>query len=130
MPGFLADRVAAHLVDVEPDGLVFTANRGRSLRSSNWRRRVWGPAIIDAAVDPKLRIHDLRHTAVSLMISSGTNIKAVQRQLGHATAAMTLDLYGHLFDADLDHLSEALDTRFAEADVGTDAAQTSSPITR
>ena len=46
------------------------------------------------------------------MISSGTNIKAVQRQLGHSTAAMTLDLYGHLFDADLDHLSEALDTRF------------------
>jgi hypothetical protein len=50
----------------------------------------------------ELRIHDLRGTAASLMISSGANIKAVQRQLGHVSAAMTLDLYGHLYEDDLD----------------------------
>jgi hypothetical protein len=63
----------------------------------------------------QVRIHDLRGTAASLMISSGANIKVVQRQLGRASAAMTLDLYGHLYEDDLDALSEALDRRFAAA---------------
>ena len=58
-------------------------------------------------------MHDLRHTAASLMISSGASIKAVQRQLGHASAAMTLDLYGHLYDDDLEALADALDQRYA-----------------
>jgi hypothetical protein len=49
------------------------------------------------------------------MISSGANIKAVQRQLGHASAAMTLDLYGHLYEDDLDALSEAMDRRYITA---------------
>ena len=49
------------------------------------------------------------------MISSGASIKAVQRQLGHASAAMTLDLYGHLYDDDLEALADALDKRFAAA---------------
>jgi hypothetical protein len=49
------------------------------------------------------------------MISSGANIKAVQRQLGHASAAMTLDLYGHLYEEDLDTLSDALDRRYVAA---------------
>jgi integrase len=52
---------------------------------------VWVPAL-EAAGLGQLRIHDLRATAASLMISSGANIKAVQRQLGHTSAAMTLDL--------------------------------------
>ena len=49
------------------------------------------------------------------MISTGANIKAVQRQLGHASAAMTLDLYGHLYEDDLDTLSDALNRRFVAA---------------
>jgi len=68
-----------------------------------------------ATLTSQLRIHDLRGTAASLMISSGANIKAVQRQLGHASAAMTLDLYGHLYEDDLDTLSDALDRRYITA---------------
>jgi len=49
------------------------------------------------------------------MISSGASIKAVQRQLGHASATMTLDLYGHLYDDDLDALADALDRKLAES---------------
>jgi hypothetical protein len=49
------------------------------------------------------------------MISSGATIKAVQRQLGHASATMTLDLYGHLYDDDLDALADALDRRLADS---------------
>ncbi|WP_313479881.1 tyrosine-type recombinase/integrase [Microbacterium sp.] len=58
---------------------------------------------------PYVSPHDLRHTAASLAISAGANVKAVQRMLGHASAAMTLDTYSDLFDDDLDAVSEALD---------------------
>ena len=114
MPAFLTDRLAAHLGTIADDGLVFTAPKGGPLRSSLFRRGVWVPAVEASGLD-RLRIHDLRGTAASLMISSGANIKAVQRQLGHASAAMTLDLYGHLYEDDLDALSDALDRRYVAA---------------
>ncbi|MCK6068214.1 MULTISPECIES: tyrosine-type recombinase/integrase [Microbacterium] len=57
---------------------------------------------------PRITPHDLRHTAASLAISAGANVKAVQRMLGHASAAMTLDTYADLFDDDLDYVAEAL----------------------
>ena len=52
--------------------------------------------------------HGLRHTTASLAISAGANVKVVQRFLGHATAAMTLDRYGHLLSDDLAGVAEAL----------------------
>ncbi|WGD36981.1 tyrosine-type recombinase/integrase [Lysinibacter sp. HNR] len=55
--------------------------------------------------------HDLRHTAASLAISAGVDIKAVQRMLGHASAAMTLDTYADLFEDDLDGVAERLSER-------------------
>ena len=52
--------------------------------------------------------HGLRHTTASLAISVGANVKVVQRMLGHATAAMTLDPYGHLLDDDLTGVADTL----------------------
>jgi integrase len=52
--------------------------------------------------------HGLRHTTASLAISAGANVKVVQRLLGHATDAMTLDRYGHLLDDDLSGVPDAL----------------------
>jgi integrase len=49
--------------------------------------------------------HALRHTAACLAISAGANPKVVQRMLGHASAAMTLDVYADLFDSDLDQVA-------------------------
>ena len=46
-------------------------------------------------------MHDLRHTAPSVWLAARADPKVVQRVLGHATAAMTMDLYGHLMDANL-----------------------------
>ena len=60
-------------------------------------------------VFPRVTAHDLRHTAASLAISAGANVKAVQRMLGHKSAAMTLDTYADLFDDDLELLAEQLD---------------------
>lgn len=59
-------------------------------------------------------MHDLRHTAASLMVKAGANVKAVQRQLGHASAAMTLDVYADLFDDDLDAVGEAVNAMLLE----------------
>jgi integrase len=50
---------------------------------------------------PELRVHDLRHTAASVWLASGADPKVVQRVLGHGTAAMTMDLYGHMIDRNL-----------------------------
>jgi hypothetical protein len=55
---------------------------------------------------PGVTAHSLRHTAASLAISSGANVKVVQRMLGHASAAMTLGTYADLFEADLDTVAE------------------------
>jgi integrase len=52
--------------------------------------------------------YGLRHTTASLAITAGANVKVVERILGHATAAMTLDLYGHLLNDDLDGVAVAL----------------------
>jgi integrase len=62
---------------------------------------------------PPITPKGLRHTCASLAISAGANVKVVQRMLGHATAAMTLDLYGHLMSDDLagvaDRLGDAME---------------------
>lgn len=68
---------------------------------------------------PRVTPHDLRHTAASLAVQAGANVKAVQRMLGHASAAMTLDVYADLFDDDLDGVAAALDDAKRAASVVT-----------
>ena len=57
--------------------------------------------------------HCLRHTAASLAISSGAHVKVVQRMLGNGSAAMTLDTYADLFDADLDTVADSVGKMWA-----------------
>lgn len=63
---------------------------------------------------PRLTPHGLRHVAAGLMVSAGANVKVVQRQLGHASAAMTLDQYADLFDEDLESVAVAVDGRVSD----------------
>jgi integrase len=84
-----------------PEAWLFGAPGGGPLRETNWKRAVhWREAKVAIGV-PTLRVHDLRHTAASLWLAAGADPKVVQRVLGHATASMTMDLYGHLVDANL-----------------------------
>lgn len=53
--------------------------------------------------------HDLRHTAASIAVHAGANVKGLQRMLGHASAAMTLDVYADLFDSDLMDVTRMVD---------------------
>ena len=62
-----------------------------------------------------MTVHDLRHTAASLMVQSGANVKTVQRTLGHASAAMTLDVYADLFDSELDAVASNIDGIIGES---------------
>lgn len=69
----------------------------------------WFVKAVERSGVPRLTPHDLRHTAASLAVSAGVNVKALQRMLGHASAAMTLDTYADLFDEDLDAIGSALE---------------------
>lgn len=108
-PEFLDDPIARLCEGKPPSGLLFGDGKdyfGRP-RSSEYSRSWFKSALMTAGLE-RMTIHDLRHTAASLAISSGANVKAVQRMLGHASAAMTLDVYADLFDDDLDTVSASL----------------------
>jgi integrase len=78
------------------------------LHLRNFRRNNFDPAVRAATLDG-LTPHALRHTAAPLAIATGANVKVVQTMLGHKSATMTLDLYGHLFGDRLDQVADAMD---------------------
>jgi integrase len=113
IPGFIVDEIQPFLEDRDGDALVFTAQRGGPVRLNNFRGRVFTPAA-ERVGKPGLVPHDLRDTAASLAISSGASIMAVQRMLGHASAKMTLDVYGSLFEEDLEALAARIEERYGD----------------
>lgn len=76
--------------------LVFTTKTGSPLDERNVLRRFQN--LLVAAGLPKMRIHDLRHSAVAILIAQGVNIKAISELLGHSSVAFTLQVYGHLLE--------------------------------
>ena len=78
----------------EDGDLVFADAAGRAVYDSTVRRAFY--AIVRAAGLDHLRIHDLRHTAATLMLRAGVNPKVVSERLGHATVSITLDTYSHV----------------------------------
>ncbi|WP_083913372.1 tyrosine-type recombinase/integrase [Nocardia concava] len=107
IPASLAKELRALIKDCDANELVFPSRRGGYLTSTEfcW---VFDPAATGAGLNGVVP-HGLRHTAASLAISGGANIKVVQKMLGHKTAMLTLDLYGHLFPDDLDAVAEAME---------------------
>jgi integrase len=85
-------------------------------------RKVFDPAATKAGV-PGLAPHELRHTCASLAIRSRASIKTVQRLLGHATATMTLDSYGHLYPDELDQVAQQMGAECAYPCVPSKPAQ-------
>lgn len=88
-------------------GPLFVGVRGDRLSPNFWRAKVFHPAARAAGLGD-LHPHELRHTAASLAIASGADVKVVQRMLGHKSATMTLDRYGHLWDGALDTVVERM----------------------
>lgn len=109
IPRFLVDELATHVAGRDSDALVFAGLQGGgALRVRVFRRGGFNRAA-EAVGLGGLHPHELRHTAASLAIASGANVKVVQQMLGHKSAVMTLDLYGHLFGDQLDDVADRLD---------------------
>jgi integrase len=92
----------------------FTGLRGAVMRSGTFRQAALGEAA-EALGIPGFHPHALRHTAASLAIASGADVKVVEQMLGHKSATMTLDQYGHLYGDRLDIVADAMDTARSEA---------------
>lgn len=138
LPAFVADLFPGAGKMTE---LVFPDGQGGHMRGTNVRRRWWSDAVAAAQLFPRIeknaagdettvyefKLHELRHTAASLAIQSGANIKSVQNMLGHESAALTLDRYGHLYPSDVEAVGVAINdlltaeiTRKCGQSVGTD----------
>lgn len=126
LPAFLRSELGARMDGASPTDLIFSAPSGIAWSNSNFRARRFDPAVKAAGL-PRLTIHDMRHTAASLAVQSGANVKAVQRMLGHSSAALTLDTYADLFDADLDRVAEGLDR--AVSALRADSVRTEGTVT-
>ena len=109
LTAFVAERLRTRVQGLGRDALVFPTERGKWMRSNNFKRRTYDPAVKAAGLPLDLWVHDLRHTAASLAVHSGASVKAVQRMLGHASAALTLDIYAGLFDQELSDVAARMD---------------------
>jgi integrase len=100
--GWLVDELAAlmarrGLTGADPEALLFVSAQGTPLRYTNWRRRVWLPAVKAAAVEAPglagLVFHDLRSLATTALIDEGVDPKTAQTRLGHSSPQVTLGIY-------------------------------------
>ena len=116
IPSFLVPELEELMRERGAGDLLFTAPKDGTLRLGNFTRRHFKAAIETAGlIDMGITPHKLRHTAASLAIASGADVKVVQTMLGHKTATLTLDTYGHLWPDRLDEVSDRLDVQRAKA---------------
>ncbi|WP_105567162.1 site-specific integrase [Microbacterium halophytorum] len=111
IPPHIIKQIARACEDKSPDAYVFgagVASLPYPHAESGWFAKAVAKAQATDSTIPRITPHDLRHTAASLAVSAGANVKVVQRMLGHASAAMTLDVYADLFDDDLDGVAMAM----------------------
>lgn len=115
LPASLVPELRVIIADRDDDELVFTTARGAPLMAHNWRTREFNPAVKAAGLKiPGLTPHKLRHTAASLAIAAGADVKVLQTMLGHSDASMTLNVYGHLWPDRLDEVADTLDAKRVE----------------
>jgi len=95
------------------DELVFGLDGKRPFEPSTVRRRAtraWTTAELEA-----IGLHEARHTLASLAIAAGVNAKALSTYMGHASVAITLDRYGHLFPGNEQEAAGLLDAYLERA---------------
>ena len=89
---------------------LLAAPRGGMWTVSNWRNRVFRPAVLAAGLDgvDGLTVHSLRHTYASIAIAHGADVKTLQKAMGHSSASITLDVYADLWPDMLDNVADAI----------------------
>lgn len=113
LPDVVVEALRAHLRRypvAHPEGLVFTDDDGPALRRTAFSREIWRPVVAAAGAPRGTGFHAMRHYYASLLIRHGESIKTVERRLGHATAAETLDTYAHLWPDSEDRTRDAVDS--------------------
>ena len=115
LPDVVGEVLARHIAEyaVDTGALLFTMDDQRPVRRASWGH-IFRAATDSVKIDATS--HDLRHHAASLLISKGCSVKAVQSFLGHATAAETLDTYGHLWPDDDDKIRASIDGAYRGAE--------------
>jgi integrase len=111
LAAFVADELAAACIGKSRDDLIWSTAIGGYLAppsGNSWLTNAVSRCQRDDPTFPRVTAHALRHTAAPLAISAGANPKVVQRMLGHASAAMTLDVYADLFESDLEAVAESV----------------------
>lgn len=91
----------------DENGLIFTNSVGNPLDASNMRKEF--NRVLAAAGLPRVRFHDLRHTAASLMLNNHVPLIVAARMLGHQRPSVTLDIYGHLYHDKQSQAAEILE---------------------
>jgi site-specific recombinase XerD len=91
----------------QASGFVFTTKTGGPLDAKNVTHRF--QALVKRAGLPQQRFHDLRHACASLLLAQGLNLKDVSETLGHSRIAVTVDLYGHMYDERRREIAERMD---------------------
>ncbi|MGK8487587.1 tyrosine-type recombinase/integrase [Nocardia asiatica] len=113
IPRFVADELAVVCKGKGHDDLLWTNRKGEHVgppaSKDSWMSGAVARCMKADDTFPRVTAHDLRHTAASLAVSAGANVKAVHKMLGHKSAAMTLDVHADLFDDDLDAVADRLD---------------------
>jgi integrase len=113
LAAILRAHLRAHGRPLDPESFVFTSEDGDQVRQNNFRQRIFQPAARRAGIEPVPTVHDLRHTAASLMARAGFSMREAQEQLGHSHTTMT-DRYTHLFPEDREKKVAALDRLLTE----------------
>mgnify|MGYP005982687821 FL=1 len=108
VPAFLARLLIQQATGKSVDDLLFPSMRGGYMSRPQTARGWWRTATRAAGVEG-MRVHDMRATCASLAVQAGASVKALQRMLGHRSAAMTLDTYSGLYADDLDDVAQRLD---------------------
>ena len=108
----LEERLQARTEWVDYD-LVFTNERGRPLDGNNFRQRSFS-RLLEKAGLPRMRFHDLRHTAATLLMTQGVPIKVASEMLGHADIGITLRTYSHVLPGMQQQATEAMDRLFGQ----------------
>jgi integrase len=94
----------------EENGLVFTSDVGRPLWRSQIRKH-W-LALLEKAGLPPMRVHDLRHSAASLLLAEGVPVKVASEMLGHSDVTTTLRIYAHVIEGAQEQAASAMDRLF------------------
>ncbi|WP_256069815.1 MULTISPECIES: tyrosine-type recombinase/integrase [unclassified Streptomyces] len=119
LPKMAVDALTAHLKAFPvagPDGWLFTAPEGGAIAYNEFMKRVWRPACKKAGIPEGngRGPHALRHHYASLLINHGESVKTVSERLGHTNAAMTLNIYTHLWPDSEERTRAAVDKAYAD----------------